>query len=278
MKILYVAELVGKAGIFCFKKTVSALREKLAIDFVIAGCDGASNGSGLGYSQAMYLRKLGADVLTMGDCSFYKKDLTERFDKTPFTLRPANLPRGAVGNGCGFYRAGNQKIAVAPLMGQFGFSRVHAENPIAFLDGLLEKLRKETPFIILDFHAVTSAEKRILFNIADGRVSAVIGSHTRVQTADEEILPGGTAVITDAGRSGSFYSVGGTEIKSRIKEYVSGIPDWTKEAWDMCELQGVIIELDERGKALSIERVRVPVAEQHPDAPREGGASGSSAG
>ncbi|MDR1363938.1 MAG: YmdB family metallophosphoesterase [Spirochaetaceae bacterium] len=260
MKILYAAELVGKAGLFCFKKTIPYLRETKAIDFVIAGCDSAYNGNGLSYNQAMYLRKLGAGALTTGDCSFYKKDLTEKFDKTSFVLRPANLPHGAVGRGYNFYRAGSQKIAVAALMGQFGFNRVHAENPLAFLDRLLETLHKETPIVILDFHAVTSAEKRILFNAACGRVSAVIGSHTRVQTADEEILAGGTAVITDAGRSGSFYSVGGSEIKSRIEEYISGIPDWTKEAWDRCELQGVVIEIDNAGRALSIERIRVPVA------------------
>jgi metallophosphoesterase (TIGR00282 family) len=260
MRILYAAELVGKAGIFCFKKAITHLRKTKEIDFVIAGCDGAANGNGLNYNQAMYLRKLGANVLTTGDRSFYKKDLTEKLDKTTFVLRPANLPRGTVGHGYGFYRVGAQKIAVASLMGQFGFSRVHAENPLALLNDLLDRLHKETPVVIIDFHAVTSAEKRIIFNAAAGHASAVIGSHTRVQTADEEVLAGGTAVITDAGRSGSFYSVGGAEIKSRIEEYISGIPDWTKEAWDVCELQGIIIEVDSGGRALSIERVRLPVA------------------
>ncbi|MDR2660159.1 MAG: YmdB family metallophosphoesterase [Spirochaetaceae bacterium] len=260
MKILYTAEIVGKAGVFCFKKTIANLRKTKEIDFVIAGCDGAANGNGLSYTQAVYLRKLGADVLTTGDCCFYKKDLTEKLDKTYFVLRPANMPPASAGHGSRCYTVGNQKIAVAALMGQFGFNRIHADNPIYFLDSLLEKLRKETPVIIIDFHAVTSAEKNIMFAAAAGRVSAVIGSHTRVQTADETILAGGTAVITDAGRSGSFYSVGGAEIKSRVAEYISGISDWTKEAWDACELQGVIIDIDDEGKAQSIERVRIPVA------------------
>jgi metallophosphoesterase (TIGR00282 family) len=259
VRLLYVAEIVGKAGIYCFKKTVANLRKTKEIDFVIAGCDGVTGGNGLGYSHAMYLHKLGADVLTTGDCCFYKKDLTANFDKTLFVLRPANLPHGAPGPGYRYYRAGSQKIAVAVLLGQFGFSRVHAENPLAFLDGLLEKLRAETPVVVLDIHAVTGAEKQILFMAAAGRVSAAIGSHTRVQTADEKLLPGGTAVITDAGRSGSFFSVSGTETESRIKEYISGIPDWTKEAWEGCELQGVLIDIDGGGKALSIERLRIPV-------------------
>jgi calcineurin-like phosphoesterase len=207
----------------------------------------------------MYIHKLGADVLTTGDCCFYKKDLTGNLDKIPFVLRPANLTEGAPGAGFRCYNSGGKKIAVISMLGQFGFSRIHAENPLSFLDRLLKKLYKETPVIILDFHAVTSAEKRVLFAVADGRVSAVIGSHTRVQTADQELFPGGTAVITDAGRSGSFYSVGGAEIQSRIKEYMSGIPDWTKDAWDFCEFQGVLIDAGNDGRALSIERIRIPV-------------------
>jgi metallophosphoesterase (TIGR00282 family) len=260
MRVLYVAEIVGKAGIYCFKKTIAGLKKDKAVDFVIAGCDGATSGGGLGYTHASYLHKLGADVLTTGDCCFYKKDMTANFNKTAFTLRPANLPPCSPGTGSRCYMAGKKKIAVSVLLGQFGFNRIHSENPLYFLDGLLERLRKETPVIFLDFHAVTSAEKRIMFAAASGRVSAVIGSHTRVQTADEEVTPDGTAIITDAGRSGSFYSVGGTEIKSRIGEYLSGIPDWTKEAWDVCELEGVIIDIDDGGRALAIERVRVPVS------------------
>jgi calcineurin-like phosphoesterase len=110
--------------------------------------------------------------------------------------------------------------------------------------------------VILDFHAQATAEKQAFFAMADGLCSAVIGSHTRVQTADERVLPGGTAVITDAGRTGSNESVGGNDRDSRIKEYLSGIPDWTKDAWEKPELQGVFIEIAENGKALSIERIR----------------------
>jgi calcineurin-like phosphoesterase len=144
-------------------------------------------------------------------------------------------------------------------MGQNGFRRLHANNPFTMLPSLLEKLGQQTPYIIVDFHAQATAEKKTLFYTADGLCSAVIGSHTRVQTADETILSGGTAVITDAGRTGSIGSVGGCDINSRIKEYLTGIPDWTKDAWDEPELQGVYLELGKDGKALSIERVRIPV-------------------
>jgi calcineurin-like phosphoesterase len=146
-------------------------------------------------------------------------------------------------------------------LGQSSFGRIHGNSPYALLPSLLERLNQETPFVIVDFHAGATAEKKTLFAAADGHCSAVIGSHTRVQTTDETVLPGGTAVICDAGRTGSAESVGGTDVESRIKEYVSGIPDWTREAWARPELQGVFIELDPRGRALSIERIRMELPE-----------------
>jgi calcineurin-like phosphoesterase len=128
------------------------------------------------------------------------------------------------------------------------------------LPALLERLRQETPCVIVDFHAEMTAEKQTLFYAADGLCSAVIGSHTRVQTADERILPRGTAVITDAGRTGSSLSVGGCDAGQRIREYLSGIPDWTREAWEAPELQGVLVDIESGGKARSIERIKLPVA------------------
>jgi calcineurin-like phosphoesterase len=161
---------------------------------------------------------------------------------------------------------------VAVLLGQSGFGRLHGENPYARLPALLERLRRETPYVILDFHAEATAEKGVLFALADGSCSAVIGSHNRVQTADERILPGGTAVITDAGRTGSRNSVGGCAIGERIQEYLTGIPDWTRDAWEQPEIQGVCLDIDSRGKAISIERIQWPV----PEAAQEAGASRAS--
>jgi calcineurin-like phosphoesterase len=127
------------------------------------------------------------------------------------------------------------------------------------LPALLEKLRRETPYVVVDFHAQASAEKKTLFFAADGCCSAVIGSHTRVQTTDERVLPGGTAMISDAGRTGSAESAGGCDTASRIQEYLSGIPDWTKDTWERPAAQGVYIDIGADGKARSIERVRVDV-------------------
>jgi metallophosphoesterase (TIGR00282 family) len=267
MKVLYVSELVGKAGVYAFKKALPELKQRYPWDFLILCADGATGGNGLGRNHAAYLHKLGANVLTTGECCFFKKDLTENIEKMPYVLRPENLNPEAPGFGSRIFKAGNEKIAVAVLLGQNGFNRLHGSSPFSMLPSLLERLRQETPYVIIDFHAQASAEKKTLFYTADGRCSAVIGSHTRVQTADETVLPGGTAVISDAGRTGSRESVGGCDSASRIKEYLTGIPDWTKDAWDQPELQGVFIDIDSKGKALSIERIRIAL----PEAPASGG-------
>jgi metallophosphoesterase (TIGR00282 family) len=277
MKILYVAELVGKAGVYAFKKGLPSLKKRYTWDFLILNANGATGGNGLGRSHAAYLRKLGANVLTTGECCFYKKDLTENIEKIPYVLRPENLNPEAPGYGSRIYKSGGGKVAVAVLLGQSGFGRLHGNNPYSALPALLERLRQETPYVIIDFHAKATAEKKTLFFAADGRCSAVIGSHSRVQTADETILPGGTAVITDAGRTGSIQSVGGCDVDSRIQEYLTGIPDWTRDAGAQPELQGVLIGIGRDGKALSIERVREAV----PDMPIQTtveNAAGDSAG
>jgi len=258
---MYVAEIVGKAGVYAFKKALPELRRSHPWDFLVACADGATGGSGLGRNHAAYLHKLGASAITTGECCFYKKDLAENFERIPYVLRPDNLNPEAPGFGSRVFKAGGgKKIAVAALLGQNGFSRIHAGSPVVHLPALLERLRQETPYVIVDFHAQASAEKKTLFFAADGRCSAAIGSHTRVQTADERVMPGGTAVISDAGRTGSSESVGGCEAASRVQEYLSGIPDWTREAWDRPALQGVYIDIGADGRARSIERVSVEVA------------------
>ncbi|GHV76155.1 metallophosphoesterase [Spirochaetia bacterium] len=261
MKVLYIAEIVGKAGVYALKMALPELKKQKPADFIIAGADGVTGGNGLGRNHAAYLRKLGVQVLCTGECCFYKKDLVENLGKIPYVLRPENLNPQAPGIGARVYTTGTTKVAVAVLLGQSGFTRLHGDNPFARIPVLLERLRRETPYVIVDFHAEATAEKRTLFALADGACSAVIGSHTRVQTADETVLPGGTAVITDAGRTGSRNSVGGVDKDERIKEYLTGIPDWTREAWEQPELQGVYLDIDSRGKSLSIERIQWPVPE-----------------
>jgi hypothetical protein len=260
--MLYVAEIVGKAGIYSLKKALPELKRSRSIDFVVANADGATGGFGLGRNHAAYIRKLGVDVITTGDCAFYKKDLVENISRLPYVLRPANLGAGAPGWGARVYPVGGgRKVAVACLLGQSGFDRSHSDNPFALLPELTERLHRETPYVLIDFHASATAEKLAFFRFSDGRCSALIGSHGRVQTADEAVLPNGTAVICDAGRTGSVDSVGGADPASRIAEFLTGIPDWTRDAWARPELQGVIIEVGDDGRSSSIERIRIACPE-----------------
>jgi metallophosphoesterase (TIGR00282 family) len=261
LRILYIAEIVGKAGVYALKMALGELKKQKNADFVIAGADGVTGGNGLGRNHAAYLHKMGINVLTTGDCCFYKRDLVENLGKISYVLRPENLNLQAPGIGARIYAVGAAKVAVAVLLGQSGFARLHGDNPYARLPALLERLRRETPYVVVDFHAEATAEKRTLFALADGACSAVIGSHNRVQTADETVLPGGTAVITDAGRTGSRNSVGGADIHERIQEYLTGIPDWTKEAWEQPEIQGVCLDIDSDGKSSYIERIQWPAPE-----------------
>lgn len=259
MTVFYAAEIVGKAGICAFHGGLSELKKKRGIDFVVANADGATAGGGLGRGHAAYLRKLGANAITLGDFSFYKKDLTQNLDKLPFVIRPHNLLPDAPGYGARIFDTGNgTRVAVTQLLGQVGFSKLHADNPYHAVLPLLEKLRVETPYILLDFHALATAEKKTLFALADGHCSAAIGSHTRVQTADNRVLPGGTACITCAGRTGSQISVGGLVPEIAIRAYLTGIPAWQKEAETAPALQGVLVDIAPDGKARSIERISLP--------------------
>ncbi len=257
IRVLYISEIVGKAGIWCMKQALPALKKAEKPDCVIVNADGTTGGAGIGKQHAGYLRKLGADLLIGSDFAFFRKDMVENIATVPYFIRPANYPPESPGFGWRFVKAGNTRIAVLSLLGRVGFNRVHSENPFIAVTALSERLRTETPFILVDFHSGATAEKQAFFFHADGKVSAVIGSHSRVQTADPVILPGGTAVITDAGRTGSHDSVGGSEPSAKIREYRTGIPDWSRDAWSKPCLQGLSIDLDNDGKATAIRPVTV---------------------
>ncbi|MBN1241286.1 MAG: YmdB family metallophosphoesterase [Spirochaetales bacterium] len=265
-RILYIAELVGKAGVFTLRKLLPALVAERRIDHVVVCGDGATGGSGLGRQHAGYLRKLGAGTVTTGDGAFIKKDIVEIFPNSPWLLRPANYPEGeAPGKGWRLVRVGPALLGVVVLQGQSGFSRTHLDNPLRTFDRVLEQLRAEaapaSPLVLVDFHASTTAEKRTLLAHVDGRVSALIGSHGRVQTADATVTPAGTAFLTDAGRTGSRDSVGGLDPETRLGEYLSGVPAWAKDAGGSLELQACVVEIEDSGRARSIETLRLPCAE-----------------
>jgi len=272
LRVLFIGEIVGKSGIWCVKELLPKLKETHAIDFVIADGEGATGGFGIGKNHAVYLHKLGVDVITTGECSYYKKDIVEHFSHAPYLIRPANYPPKNPGRGFMIYEHDGRKIAVLSLLGVAGFKRVHLKNPFSLLPRLLESIQGETRTILLDFHAVTTAEKATMFALADGKLSAVVGTHTKALTADERVLAGGTAVITDAGRTGSLESVGGLDPVIEIRKLTTLVHEYSKEAWAQLELQGVVIEINEAGTAVSITRLRERCPAPPPSAQAEVGA------
>lgn len=259
MKFLYIAEIVGKPGIWSVKTMMPFLKKEFNPDFTVMNVNSATGGNGIGKQHAGYLHKLGGNVLTAGSSVFLKKDLCANIEKTPYVIRPANLAETSPGKGFIIRHTGKTsgggagEAAVISLAGTFAPSRLHAENPFACFSRIIGDIRKKTPFILVDIHALMTAEKRAFFYHAEGKVSAVIGSGGKVQTTDGGILPGGTAVITDAGRTGSLVSVGGSSPAPKIFEYLTGIPDWTKDCWKNPAVQGVCVTTDRAGKAVDIQ-------------------------
>ncbi|MBL8967556.1 MAG: YmdB family metallophosphoesterase [Spirochaetaceae bacterium] len=261
MRILYVGEIVGKAGVFTVKKLLAKTRKELGADFVIGNADSATGGAGLGRQHAVYLHKLGLDVLTLGECCYYKRDIVEQLGKSPYLIRPANYPYGNPGRGYRVFSTPKGKVAVIQLLGQASFPRVHLANPFQAATDLARKLREETKAIVLDFHAATTAEKEAMARHLDGLVSVMVGSHGKTLTADARILGGGTAAITDAGRTGSLVSVGGADAATRIREFISGIPAWAKDGTAGLELQGCLFDIEDDGRASSMKALRIPCEE-----------------
>ncbi|MDR2601769.1 MAG: YmdB family metallophosphoesterase [Spirochaetaceae bacterium] len=259
MRTLYISELVGKAGVYCLKKTLGVLKKETRCDFVIVSANGASGGKGLGKQHAAYIKKMGVDVITTGPFCFYKKDLTQEMQSFPFVLRPENLQKDSLGRGRFIVSKEAGVLAVAVLLGQYNFDKMHSESPYYALEAVLEKLRAKTKNIVIEFYAEATAEKKTLFALADGRCSAVIGSYSRALTADAGVSAAGTAFITDSGRTGSQLSVGGDDAETKIREYISGIPEFTKESWLDLETQGVILDFDEDGRSRSITPFRKKV-------------------
>jgi metallophosphoesterase (TIGR00282 family) len=256
LRILYIGEIVGSPGVFCVKSRLAELKEEKSIDFVNACGDGATGGFGIGKNHSIYLHKLGVDAITSGECIYYKKDMVTHIVNASYVLRAANYPFGNPGRGWNVFRVGDQSVGVVILLGQSGFNRVHLNNPFLMIEGILEKMAPETKTVIVDFHASTTAEKYTMFYHLDGKVSAVLGSHTKVLTADARVLPGGTAVIAGTGRTGSRCSVGGLDPEIEIRKFVTQIHEQSRVTWKDLELQGVVVETNEEGKAVAIETVR----------------------
>ena len=263
IRILYIAEIVGSSGVFTVKSTLPQLREELGPDLVMANVDGATGGFGIGRNHAVYLHKLGIDVMTSGECIFYKKDMVGHLEAAPYVLRAANYPEGVPGRGWLTVEAKGHEVGVVSLLGISGFTKTHLSNPFNLLPCIVAEIKKKTPVVIVDFHAATTAEKLSLFHHMDSEVSAIIGSHGKVRTADGGVSDLGTASITDAGRTGASAPVGGLDPEIEIRKHLTQIYERSKAGWQDLQLQGVVVDVTADGAA----RVLSPVVK---DCPREG--------
>jgi len=258
LRILAVGDVVGRPGRRAVKELVPGLRDRLGVEFIVANAENAAGGSGITLDTARELLDAGCDVLTTGDHFFEKPEVKDIIANEPRVLRPANWSRHAPGRGWGVFesRAG-AKVGVVNLIGRT-FMRFMVDNPFDVADDAIEALRKETPLIVVDYHAEATSEKIAMGRYLDGRSSAVVGTHTHVPTADAKVLPGGTAYLTDLGMTGPHDSVLGRDYEKVLVRLRTGVPSRFGVAKKDVRLQGAVVTLDaETGRASGIERVDV---------------------
>lgn len=255
MKVLFIGDIIGRPGRGAVKNLLPGLVEEHGIDFVIANGENAAAGFGITEKVGEELFSLGIDVLTTGNHLWDKKDSVSYIAKEARILCPANYPEGAAGARSGIFKTkSGVKIGVFGLQGRVFMQAL--DCPFRVADEMADKLEKEADAIIVDVHAEATSEKVALGWYLDGRVSAVIGTHTHVQTADERVLPGGTAYITDAGMTGGFDGVIGMDKEAVIKRFLTGMPQKFETAEGDVRLNGVLVEIDDRsGKACIVTRI-----------------------
>lgn len=265
MNILFIGDIVGEPGRRAVHTLLSKLRAQHALDFVIANGENSAGGNGITPRIAKELFSAGIDVITSGDHLWDQKEVMELLGAERRFLRPMNYPAGTPGQGAGVYAIQNPrpelqncKVAVVNAQGRT-FMPV-LENPFTVVPPEIERLRAETKIIFVDFHAEATSEKIAIARMLDGKVSAVVGTHTHVQTADEQIFPGGTAYLSDAGFTGPQASVLGREIEPVIKRFVTNMPQRFEVASERIVLHGVLVTVDESsGQATKIQRVAEPL-------------------
>ncbi len=258
MRILIIGDIVGRPGKHVCSQLIPRLIHDKNLDFVIANAENASAGSGLTPALFAKLRHYGIDVCTMGDHIYKRREVIELLESSDRIMRPANLPPEAKGRQISIVPARNGvSVAVISLLGRT-FMNVRADCPFHAADRLLNELNGAVRTIVVDMHAEVTSEKIAMGWYLDGRVSAIVGTHTHVQTADERVLPKGTAYITDAGMTGPYDSVLGRDKTAVIRSLVTGVPHPYNVASDDARLSGIIVETnDETGRAISVERVHM---------------------
>jgi metallophosphoesterase (TIGR00282 family) len=262
MKILFIGDIVGKPGRRAVRELLPGIVKEHDIDFVIANCENAASGFGITKDIVDELLRYDIDVLTSGNHIWDKKEVIEFIEDYEYLLRPANYPDGNPGWGS----------AVTPAVSGDGIGVINLEGRI-FMRALdcpfkkakeeIERIKTRAAIVIVDMHAEATSEKKALGWFLDGQVTAVVGTHTHVQTADEEVLPGGTAYISDVGMTGPFDSVIGIKTESIIERFLTQVPNRFDVAKKDIRLQGVVIDVDEKsGQSRDIKRISVKLDER----------------
>lgn len=256
MKVLAVGDLVGDVGLNKLKEVLPKLIEAESIDFVIANVENVAGGMGISAKDFNLLGKMQIDAMTMGNHTWGKKDIFAFIDN-PKLLRPANYSKGVPGKGYNIYNCKDKKIAVINLIGRTDIN-ILSENPFTVVDEIIEKIKDKVDMIFVDFHAEATAEKIAMKYYLDGKVTGLFGTHTHVQTADEEVTEKGTGYITDLGMTGPKKSVIGMDVDASVKRFVTSLPERYKLADGKAIFNGCIFKInDETCRTESVYRIVV---------------------
>ncbi len=255
MKILFISDIVGKPGIEILKRELKGIVISENVDLVIANSENAADGFGLYPKLALEIFQAGVNIITLGNHTFDKKEILQIFSDKRI-VRPINYPEAVGGNGYTFYIGKmGEKVAIINALGQIFMNPIN--SPFLEIEKVLENIKKETNIIFVDFHAEATSEKKAFGYFLDGKVSAVVGTHTHVATSDETILPNGTAYITDAGMTGPENSIIGMKKEKILQKFLTGMHLRYEVADEKGILEGVVININEMsGKANSIKRIK----------------------
>ena len=257
MKILYIGDIMGEPGRRAVGRMVPRVVSQRQVDVVIGNGENVAGGFGITPELAEELFEMGLSVITTGNHAWDKKEILDYFPREPRLLRPANYPAGVPGNGSYVVETpGGEKLAVLQLMGRAYMPTLDCPFQVAKRE--VAKLKRETAAVLIDMHAEATSEKMAMGHYLDGDVIAVVGTHTHVQTADEQILPKGTAYLTDIGMTGPLHGVIGVKKELAIEKFLTGMPKRFEVASGPTVFCAVLIEVDAQlGKAIAIERIRV---------------------
>src|SRR5437764_9591174 len=258
LTVLFLGDIVGTPGRNAVITRLPELKEKHALDFIIVNGENAAGGRGITGKITIELLRAGVSVITTGDHIWDQKDVVPFLDLEPRLLRPVNYPPGAPGHGSIVLETAKGKVGVINVQART-FMQPILENPFHSVEAVVAKMGEETATIVVDVHGETTSEKIALGRFLDGKVSAVIGTHTHVQTADEQIFPRGTAFMCDAGMCGPVNSILGRAIEPILQRFISNLPASFPVAGGEVRLRGALIEIDEStGRAVRIIRVAEP--------------------